>query len=54
MASVSEAAPALSPARLGQIAAAAAARPGGWSDVLRFEAGRRWYRRLELAGDYEV
>jgi hypothetical protein len=47
-------APALSPARLGQIAGAAAAQPDGWSDVLRFDAGRRWYRRLELADDYEV
>ncbi len=47
-------APALSPARLGQIAGAVAAQAEGWSDVLRFDAGRRWYRRLELADDYEV
>ena len=44
----------LSPARLGQIAGAVAGRPDGWSDVLRFDAGRRWYLRLELADDYEV
>lgn len=28
----------LSPARLGQIAGAVAARPEGWGDVLRFDA----------------
>jgi len=50
----SRAAPALSPARLGQIAGAVAARPEGWSDVLRFDPRRRWYVRLELADDYEV
>src|ERR1700738_770698 len=50
----SRAAPALSPARLGQIAGAVAARPEGWSDVLRFDPRRRWYMRLELADDYEV
>jgi predicted metal-dependent enzyme (double-stranded beta helix superfamily) len=50
----SRAAPALSPARLGQIAGAVAARPEGWSDVLRFDPRRRWYLRLELADDYEV
>jgi predicted metal-dependent enzyme (double-stranded beta helix superfamily) len=46
--------PALSPARLGQIAGAVAAQPDRWRDVLRFDAGRRWYRRLELADDHEV
>jgi Cysteine dioxygenase type I len=46
--------PGLSPARLGQIAGAVAARPEGWSDVLRFDAARRWYLRLEMADDYEV
>jgi predicted metal-dependent enzyme (double-stranded beta helix superfamily) len=50
----SRAAPALSPARLGQIAGAVATRPEGWSDVLRFDPRRRWYVRLELADDYEV
>jgi predicted metal-dependent enzyme (double-stranded beta helix superfamily) len=44
----------LSQARLSQIVAALAARPGGWGDVVRFEAARRWYQRLELAGDHEV
>src|SRR3984893_19155580 len=50
----SRAAPALSPARLGQIAGAVAARPEGWSDVVRSGPRRRWYVRLELADDYEV
>jgi predicted metal-dependent enzyme (double-stranded beta helix superfamily) len=44
----------LSPARLGQIARALAERLGDWSDVLRFDPGRRWYRRLALADDHEV
>jgi len=47
-------APALSPPRLGQIAGAVAAQPHRWSEVLRFDPGRRWYRRLELADDHEV
>ncbi len=46
--------PVLSPTRLGQIAGAVAARPDVWGDVLRFDARRRWYRRLELADDHEV
>ena len=44
----------LGEARLSQIVTALAARPGGWGDVVRFEAGRRWYQRLELADDHEV
>src|SRR6202167_5399509 len=44
----------LSQARLSQIVTALAARPGGWGDVVRFEAGRRWYQRLELAADRAV
>jgi len=44
----------LSPARLGQIAGAAAARPERWSGLVRFDAGRRWFRRLALADDHEV
>ena len=47
-------APALSPARLGQIVGAVAAEPSCWSDVVRFDAGRRWYQRLDLADDYEI
>jgi len=46
--------PALSPARLGQIVGAVASRPDRWSEILRFDAQRRWYRRLELADDHEV
>jgi hypothetical protein len=50
---------ALSPARFGQarlrrLAGAVAAQPGSWSGLVRFDAGRRWYRRLELADDHEV
>lgn len=44
----------LSPARLGQIVACAAASPGRWSELVRFEPGRRWYHRLDLADDHEV
>jgi predicted metal-dependent enzyme (double-stranded beta helix superfamily) len=44
----------LSQARLGQIVGALAARPGGWGEIVRFDAGRRWYQRLELTQDYEV
>src|SRR5258708_37580960 len=50
----SRAAPALSPARLAQIAAATAAQPGRWSDALRLDAGRGWHHRLQLADDHEV
>ena len=44
----------LSQARLSQIVATLAARPGGWAEVVRFEAARRWFQRLELADDHEV
>jgi len=44
----------LGPARLGQMVAAVAAQPDGWGGLVRFDAGRRWFRRLELAEDYEV
>jgi predicted metal-dependent enzyme (double-stranded beta helix superfamily) len=44
----------LSPARLGQIVSALAAQPDIWSQLVRFDAGRRWYQRLELADDHEV
>ncbi len=44
----------LSQARLGQMAGALAARPDIWGEIVRFEAGRRWYRRLVLADDHEV
>jgi predicted metal-dependent enzyme (double-stranded beta helix superfamily) len=47
------------PACLGQaflrrLVAAVAARPDSWGELVRFDAGRRWYRRLELADDHEV
>ena len=44
----------VSPARLGQIAGGLAARLDDWSDVVRFDPGRRWYRRVALADDHEV
>jgi Cysteine dioxygenase type I len=44
----------LSPARLGHLVATVAAQPDGWSPLVRFDAGRRWFRRLELTDAYEV
>ena len=44
----------LSQAQLSQIVGSLAARPGGWGEVVRFDAARRWYRRLELTDDHEV
>jgi predicted metal-dependent enzyme (double-stranded beta helix superfamily) len=43
-----------SQARLGQIVGAIAARPASWRDIVRFDAGRRWFHRLELTDDHEV
>ncbi len=40
--------------QLAQLAATIAARPAGWRDIVRFDASRRWYRRLELTDDHEV
>ena len=39
---------------LAQIVAAIAVRPSGWRDIVRFDASRRWYQRLELTDDHEV
>jgi predicted metal-dependent enzyme (double-stranded beta helix superfamily) len=44
----------LSQACLRELVAAVAAREDSWAGLVRFDAGRRWYRRLELAGDREV
>ena len=44
----------LGQARLRRLVAAVAAREDGWAGLVRFDAGRRWFRRLELADDYEV
>jgi predicted metal-dependent enzyme (double-stranded beta helix superfamily) len=44
----------LSQARLSEIVSALAARPGGWGELVRFDAARRWYQRLELTDDHEV
>jgi predicted metal-dependent enzyme (double-stranded beta helix superfamily) len=40
--------------RLGHIVSATAAQPASWRDIVRFDAGRRWYQRLELTDDHEV
>jgi len=47
-------APPLDRARLGLIVGALATDPGRWHGPACFDAGRRWFRRLELADDYEV
>ena len=39
---------------LARIVAAIAAQPAGWRDIVRFDPGRRWYRRLERTDDHEV
>jgi predicted metal-dependent enzyme (double-stranded beta helix superfamily) len=44
----------LSQARLRQLVSAVAAQPENWAELVRFGAGQRWYRRLELADDYEL
>jgi predicted metal-dependent enzyme (double-stranded beta helix superfamily) len=44
----------LGQAGLRRLVAAVAARPDRWGGLVRFDPGRRWYRRLELADDYEV
>lgn len=44
----------LSQARLRQLVAAVATQPESWAGLVRFGSDRRWYRRLELAGDYEI
>jgi predicted metal-dependent enzyme (double-stranded beta helix superfamily) len=41
-------------ARLGRIVGELAADPDRWRGPVCFDAGRRWFRRLELADDYEV
>jgi hypothetical protein len=52
-AGVDAAAP-LNPGRLGRIAGALAADSDSWRGPVRFDAGQRWFRRLELADDYEI
>ncbi len=39
---------------LAQVAGAIAAQPARWRDIVRFDASRRWYHRLELTDDHEV
>jgi predicted metal-dependent enzyme (double-stranded beta helix superfamily) len=40
--------------RLGRMVAAIAAQPANWRDIVRFDAGQRWYQRLDLTDEYEV
>ncbi|MEP7022304.1 MAG: cysteine dioxygenase family protein [Actinomycetota bacterium] len=44
----------LSPLELGRIVDSIARQPGRWRDIVRFDAGQRWYQRLELTDDLEV
>lgn len=44
----------LSRAQLSEIVAGTAARADHWRDLVRYDPQRRWYRRMELAGEYEV
>jgi predicted metal-dependent enzyme (double-stranded beta helix superfamily) len=44
----------VSPLELGQLVGSIANRPGRWRDIVRFNAGERWYQRLELTDDLEV
>jgi Cysteine dioxygenase type I len=52
-AGVNAAAP-LSPGLLGRMVGALAADPDSWRGPVCFDAGQRWFRRLELADDYEI
>jgi predicted metal-dependent enzyme (double-stranded beta helix superfamily) len=40
--------------RLGRMVGAIAAQPASWRDIVRFDAGQRWYHRLDLTDEYEV
>jgi Cysteine dioxygenase type I len=39
---------------LGEIVARVAGEPGRWRGLVRYDADRRWYRRMELTDCYEV
>jgi predicted metal-dependent enzyme (double-stranded beta helix superfamily) len=43
-----------SPAQLAQIVLRAAGDPGHWLSFVRYDANRRWYRRLLRGDEYEV
>ena len=45
---------AVSQAELAQIALRAADQPELWRDLVRFDAAKRWYGRLELGDEHEV
>jgi predicted metal-dependent enzyme (double-stranded beta helix superfamily) len=40
--------------RLARLVGDVAAQPDSWHHLVRFNAARRWYHRLELADDHEV
>jgi predicted metal-dependent enzyme (double-stranded beta helix superfamily) len=44
----------ISPLELGRLVSSIAERPERWRDIVRFDAGERWYQRLELTDDLEV
>jgi predicted metal-dependent enzyme (double-stranded beta helix superfamily) len=44
----------IGPAQLARIAARAAADPGPWQDLVRYDPASRWYRRLARNDRYEV
>jgi predicted metal-dependent enzyme (double-stranded beta helix superfamily) len=44
----------IGPLELGQLVGSIAERPERWRDIVRFDAGERWYHRLELTDDLEV
>jgi predicted metal-dependent enzyme (double-stranded beta helix superfamily) len=44
----------VSPGRLRELAANIAARPAGWTDLVRFDPCRRWYQRLACEVDFEI
>jgi predicted metal-dependent enzyme (double-stranded beta helix superfamily) len=46
--------PALSPARLAEIAARTASTPAEWLSLVTYDTSHRWYRRLALHDDYEI
>ncbi len=44
----------LSPAQLAEIVTETAAAEHSWRPIVQFTEGPRWFRRLALAGEYEV
>lgn len=42
------------PAQLARISSGVAGDPGQWLNSVRYDAGKRWYRRLTVNDQYEV